>query len=374
MTKKKEFDVLVFIGRFQPFHIAHQAIITKALELSHHVLVLVGSAKIARNQRNPFTWEERAQMIKKSFPDLDSRQLIISPIYDSKYNDNAWIRNVQSAVSGHLWDLPNRERIGLIGHSKDHTSYYLKMFPQWKKHVNVDKEYDLDATDIRNAFLTGGMAEVREKYIYTGGERLLPDSTVQFLQTFEKTDDYKRLHDEHLIVEKYKESWQNAPYAPTFVTVDAVLVQSGHILLVQRGASPGKGLWALPGGFINEYEKIEDAMIRELREETGLKVPSPVIRGSIVKSQVFDDPYRSDRGRTITHAYYIELRADINGLPKVKGGDDARHATWVPISSLEPDLLFEDHFEIVQNLLGQDLMQIRPSLKVYGKDEEIETN
>jgi bifunctional NMN adenylyltransferase/nudix hydrolase len=137
-----------------------------------------------------------------------------------------------------------------------------------------------------------------------------------------------------------------------FVTVDAVVIQSGHILLVKRRARPGKGLAALAGGFIRQYERLQDACIRELREETKLKIPDPVLRGCIKRQHTFDDPHRSSRGRTITHAFLIELPAAEN-LPKVKGGDDAEKAFWLPLADMNPEKMFEDHYFIVRHLLGE---------------------
>jgi len=137
--------------------------------------------------------------------------------------------------------------------------------------------------------------------------------------------------------------------------VDAVVVQSGHILLVRRRAEPGKGLWALPGGHVGD-DRVIDAVIRELREETKLKVPEGVLRGKAQitrNQQVFDDPGRSLRGRTITHAFYLELEP--GPLPKVRGSDDADKAKWVPLSTfsqMEPQL-FEDHFHIANYFLGE---------------------
>ncbi|VFS46366.1 Bifunctional NMN adenylyltransferase/Nudix hydrolase [Budvicia aquatica] len=80
-------------------------------------------------------------------------------------------------------------------------------------------------------------------------------------------------------------------------------------------------------------------------------MPAPVLKGSIKRQAVYDAPYRSARGRTITHAFYIELEPSLE-LPKVKGSDDAKTARWVPLSELDPQVMFEDHYFIIQDMLG----------------------
>jgi bifunctional NMN adenylyltransferase/nudix hydrolase len=135
------------------------------------------------------------------------------------------------------------------------------------------------------------------------------------------------------------------------MTVDAVVEQSGHILVVKRRAEPGKGLWALPGGHLEEFETLNDGVIRELREETKIKVPDPVLRGSIHNTRMFDDPYRSNIGRVITYAAHIKLAGDTK-LPKVKGADDAEKAVWLPIGMIKEDMFFDDHFHIINYFLG----------------------
>ena len=92
-------------------------------------------------------------------------------------------------------------------------------------------------------------------------------------------------------------------------------------------------------------------MIRELREETRIGVPAPVLRGSIRRSRVFDDPHRSARGRTVSHAYLVELSGEPGKLAKVRGGDDAAHAGWHPLGALDPAEMFEDHYHIIQTFL-----------------------
>ena len=87
-------------------------------------------------------------------------------------------------------------------------------------------------------------------------------------------------------------------------------------------------------------------MIRELREETLIKVPAPVLRGNIVDRKVFDAVDRSPRGRIITHTFKIVLPD--GELPKVKGADDAEKAKFRPIAEIRSDECFEDHFEMIQ--------------------------
>jgi len=319
------------------------------------VIVLVGSAYQGRSTRNPFDFTERQVMIRGCLDAEQNQRVHIAPLADVTYNDESWVRNVQTTVLGlttALHKTPHRPvRIGLIGHSKDQSAYYLKLFPQWGS-VEVKNVGGIHATAIREEiFSCTGPDAVRMVLEADGIRHALPQNVKAMLKQFSESDRFQLLRDEQNFVAQYRKAWDGAPYAPTFVTVDAVVVQSGHILLVRRKARPGKGMLALPGGFIRGNEKIIDACVRELREETRLKIPAPVLKGSIQKQQVFDDPHRSTRGRTITHAFYIELEPN-QDLPKVKGGDDAEQAMWIPLAELDPSNLFEDHFFIIREMTG----------------------
>lgn len=352
----KPFEFLVFIGRFQPLHVGHLAVIHQALEQADKVIVLIGSAWQPRSVRNPWTYAEREAMVRACVQGAESHRLLIAPLMDIPYNDEAWVRNVQATVHGlvtaHHGQPHRRARIGLIGHSKDHTSFYLKLFPQWGS-IAVDNVGGLSSTPLREQLfgVNEQEGEVGGPWLTTPAAQSLPQPVREQLRQFIQTSDFQEVREEQAFVTNYRKGWEKAPYAPTFVTVDAVVVQSGHVLLVERKARPGKGQLALPGGFLNPQEKLLDACLRELREETRLKVPGPVLKGSIKGQQVFDDPHRSARGRTITHAFHIELEP-AQELPKVKGGDDARHALWVPLADLDPANMFEDHYFIIQELLG----------------------
>ena len=143
------------------------------------------------------------------------------------------------------------------------------------------------------------------------------------------------------------------PYPPTFVTTDNVVIRSGHVLLIKRRYNPGKGLWALPGGFLDVSEKIEDGAVRELKEETRINITKKELRKSIVESKVFDHPNRSLRGRTITHAYLYDL--GYGQLPEIKANDDASGAHWVPLSEAHrmEEFFFEDHYDILVQLTSK---------------------
>jgi len=334
-----KYDYLIFIGRFQPFHTGHESVIRKALQLSDKVIVLVGSAYQPRTVRNPWDFNEREALMRTVFSEEENRRILAFPLLDQTYNNQLWIKSVQQLVAGVVHNkIASKAKVGLIGHQKDKTSEYLTQFPQWERE-EVENYKDISSTDIRELYF--GEGELSDA---------LNTNVAIALEKFKTTKSFEQVANEYHFVKKYKSAWDTAPYTPMFITVDAVVVQSGHILLIERKAQPGQGLKALPGGFLDAGETLKTAVIRELREETRIKVPAPVLAGSITKTQVFDDPYRSARGRTVTHAYLIELKGD--KLPKVKGGDDAAHAFWVPFSEVKPEMMFEDHFHIIQALVG----------------------
>jgi bifunctional NMN adenylyltransferase/nudix hydrolase len=156
---------------------------------------------------------------------------------------------------------------------------------------------------------------------------------------------FDRLRREYQHLLEYGKQWDGAPFPPTFVTVDAVVIRSGHVLVVRRGGKAGNGLVALPGGFLNQRERIVDGCLRELKEETGIKLPKDELKKNITDEKVFDHPERDLRGRMITHAFCIDLGH--GELPKVKGGDDAAKAWWMPLRDLSEDDFFGDHFHMI---------------------------
>lgn len=336
------YDLLVFIGRFQPFHNEHARIVSEALTKAQRVLVLIGSAGSPRTIKNPFTYEDREAMIHETFRDP---RIVTEPLYDMPYNDIAWATQVRRIVASY-----EANKVGLIGASKDHSSYYLNMFPEWESE-NVEIEYQIHATDIREEFFLNGYDKILEDMVPPAVEEFIMGNSKTGRTGFVESAWMEYIIDAYETIEGYKESWGYAPYPVNLSTVDAVIEKSGHVLLVERQYHPGLGLYALPGGFLNVDERIEDGMIRELREETQIKLSDTILRQNIKQVKVFDDPARSNIGRVITHAHYIPLRDDME-FPKVKGADDAKRAFWMPISSIKENLMYDDHYHIIKHFTG----------------------
>lgn len=132
-------------------------------------------------------------------------------------------------------------------------------------------------------------------------------------------------------------------YPRPAVTADALVfsIADNHlkILLIQRAKEPFEGMWALPGGFVDIDEDIDDAVAREVKEETGLDLIG------FHQLQAFGKPHRDPRHRTITIAYYCFL----TDTPEVIGLDDAMNAQWFALSDL-PELAF-DHRGIIETAI-----------------------
>lgn len=127
---------------------------------------------------------------------------------------------------------------------------------------------------------------------------------------------------------------------------DAVLTHGGEVLLIQRGREPGKGQWALPGGFVEVGERVEEACLRELREETGVEARILGLVG------VYSDPDRDPRGHVVSVTYLCQPTAPSRCEPEA--GDDAARARWFAWEQL-PETCF-DHARILADaraLLGQ---------------------
>lgn len=367
----------VIIGRFQPIHMGHRGtLFAPALEECDEVLVLLGSCNKARSPKNPFTPEERQMFILDSLSEGVANGEIPSNFLnkirfreiDDHTQDIAWIEAVQQTVDEVVRsiDSANNRFVGeiatnietevvLYGSRKngDDSTYYLKLFPTWGYRNCADRMEivgELNATDVRDAWF-------REEDIVP----FVGPSVANRINDLEASEWLKREYNFYQKYNgKYKEAEEVMGHGYNGVTVDAVVFHRGNVLLVKRGRHPGKGLYALPGGYLDTNETTLQGAMRECREETGIKL----FESDVFVERVFSDPSRSLKSRTLTVAYGFHVPHNENGpnnfnrhldLRNPKGGDDASEAMWVPIARVinDPEFrrgMFEDHHMIVSDL------------------------
>ena len=395
------YDLCVFIGRFQPFHRAHQGVVEAGLRQAGRVLVLVGSANEPRTLRNPFTAEERMGMIQGAFS--GDPRVAVAALEDSTYDTAEWVERTYATVEA-AWDTirrndplaPTKPRVALIGHAKDATSFYLDLFPRWGE-IRVAPHTELAATALRAelfgsygltsellqaffpqeqitahaddsvrkvlrqianttspAFLAAYTDRAREHALAFLGtsqaQSQLPSAVISRLVDFLGTSAYETLAFEQAFVFKGKYAWRLAPYEPIFMTADAVLFRGNQVLMVKRGNYPGKGLWALPGGFLEPNETLEAAALRELEEETSLNVTAAQLKAALFGSELIDAPFRSSRGRTVTMAFFFSLDEQTSAETKeggLEGDEETQDIAWRDVETLRRDEVFEDHYNII---------------------------
>jgi bifunctional NMN adenylyltransferase/nudix hydrolase len=324
----KNFKYCCVIMRGQPFHNGHYELFKNALAQAETVLILLGSYKKSPDMQNPWSAEEREQMIRLTLTEEELKSVKFIYVRDNWYLNNLWLTNVQALVA-EATDNCDDSEICNLGAVND--------FPQWKFIYQPNLDNMPHATKIRELYFTHDAAYKQHVH----------PKVAMWLEGFKSTEKFKYLKAGFDYVMDYREDQRGAKWPITFVTVDSVVIKSGHVLVVRRRGARGKGQIALPGGFLNQDETTQDGALRELKEETAIKVSKEDLESSIKSSRVFDHPKRSLRGRVITHAFLIDL--SMGSLPQVRGSDDADKAWWMSLKEFatREEEFFEDHFHII---------------------------
>jgi len=343
---RERFEVAVVIGRFQPFHRGHQALLRRGLSVAAQVVVVLGSARHAPTAKNPFSAGERESMIGATLSQDELARVRFVPLPDF-YDDAAWSQAVRASIAAFA---PARSRCALIGCSMDAPSRYMRRFPEWE-FIAIAPEPGIEAKALRRALFEADDAHAALGTL----EARLPGEVAPLLAAWLDSAEFERLREEHLAIQHARATYGAGP----FVTVDAIVQVAGHVLLVQRGRAPGKGLWATPGGFLEPTETLLQGALRELEEETGLSLELTAAERSLQDVAVFAHPDRSLRGRTITHAHHFDLGD--GALPTVRGADDAAAAHWIPIAELArlEQSFFDDHFHVLAHFLALPGLALR---------------
>lgn len=220
----------VYVGRFQPPHAAHLASIRHALVHADHLLVLLGSANLARSVKNPFSAPERAEMLRGALREVgaDVRRVTFRPLPD-RFDAELWAADVRREAARMFGESAP---VSLVGFEKDASTAYLRWFPGWGR-LPVPEVPGLNATDLRAAYFTGGPLP--------GG---MPEAVRVFLARFAQAPAYPRLCTEWEAVEAARAA---LPPGAHLHEERWLHVEEGKVWLHTRRDPIGFGLWELPG-------------------------------------------------------------------------------------------------------------------------------
>lgn len=307
----------IVIGRFQGFHEGHRHLLQSAWQKCDELVVLLGSSNKAPSIRNPFSVEQRKEFIEANVPQVVWR---FEELEDYLYDDDKWLNQVKTLLE--YYKL--KGEVTIFAHEKEGNDY-LDLFSDIG-YTKISGLEGFDGTSFRKE-----MFENRH-------------SVVAHVQ-----DDWDFYQQE-------KEKFAFYPYPETlnFCCADAVVECMDHVLLIKRKNAPGKGLWALPGGFKNNDETYLECAIRELKEETGIEIGAWELSINVEQSRMFDSPKRGVGIPRNTMAVHIKLEGlGTWGFPETLAQDDASDVQWVALDKIGKGefMLHDDHQDIIFTLI-----------------------
>ena len=246
-----------------------------ASEGADDLLIILGSAYQAPTCQNPFSWEERAQMISASLDSgmaLGTKEhpvgLYFRPVRDNRSDNEEWrtavIKTVESFCASHYGDQAVTIVLNGVSKPGDASTWYLQYFPMWQyRAIDPESIPPLNATEVR-ANLFSGLDTWKEQ---------VPAPVQDYLTRWIHTEEGTRLTKEYHAEQREKQ--RAAAYSDplTYTTSDAVVYHAGKVLVVRRTGELGNGLWALPGGFIGaKSETCYQAAKRVAGSETGIEL------------------------------------------------------------------------------------------------------
>lgn len=291
----------VYVGRFQPPHTAHIGSVLHALEAAPRVLVLPGSANLARSVRNPWSAPERASMFRAALREAGAvvGRVVFRPLPDH-FDAERWAAEVRAQAASVFGPAA---ALALVGFEKDASSAYLGWFPGWSR-LNVPQTPGLNATDLRRALFEGQPLPPA-----------VPAAVRAFLEAFAHTPAFTRLQAE----------WRAVAAARAALPPGVHLAEERwlwraeeRVMLHTRSGPIGQGLWELPGHVLPPGQ--------------------PPRAGA---TAVFDHPARALVAPTAAHIYLAEPPPAFACRP-------------VPLTTALacPRRFFEDHHVILTRLLG----------------------
>lgn len=345
----------ILSDNFQWITEKHANTVVKAAETSDLVVILVTEADAHRSIINPFSFEERSELIKSVFSDLwaEDRLRIVS-VPTRLYSDNDESYAMQAIC--HLLDQLNLDTT--------QPDIEIKVQGQlMEEAAAASGAWELVRASVKAPLEQSSLIE---NYLLSDEPIDASDPMGRFLRTFRQTEAFKELQnecqDKHSILTKFGTG--------PFDTADAICTYNDKVLLITRKNPPFRHCYATPGGLLDPNEDALTAAIRELLEETEMRVPTYLLTGGQtsadaswdvvteeflrerVRNQTptqFDSSTRDPRGDYRANAFWFDL-SDLPTPPKVIGRDDANKAEWIPIDELTTSKMAFDHYAILCRL------------------------
>ena len=316
-----DYEIGCLIMRLQvhELHEAHKALIDLVVRNHKKVILFLGVAVIQNTKRNPLDFATRCAMVREFYPNI-----VILPLNDKRSNE-AWTKQLDEAIN---MPFGGDKKALLYGGRDSFIPYYSG------KHDTTELTTDrfLSGTEIRKSV----SREIRSSSDFRAG----------------------------VIHSSYAQR-------PTFFqTVDIALINDEHKLLLAR--KPGETKWRFPGGFVDVKldEALEDAALRELREECGMDIEcSEMI---YLTSQKVDDwRYRSEESKIMTSLFFSKYKKG-----RIEPNDDVFELLWMDISKLSDEQslneqIMPEHLNLVMRLI---LYISTERLKSIGKTPQLTQN
>lgn len=328
----------VIIGRFQPMHNGHKALIKKSMETCEKTLVLVGSPNKPTSYKNPLTIEERLSIVTDVSSEF-AGDILIKELPDHP-QDGVWMADIISRIVDVTDDCPPHEVI-IYTAEKDKDFYESHfIYPV----VPLASE-DLSATDVRELYYDTNVPLVLLK-------DMIPQETMILLAAIEDTDRYTDLRKEYY---SCKAGLATATLAHAFnnpiePVCHAAVIHKNKLLLVKRKSLRGNGQWAIPGGFLEKGESTKDGALRELFEETGVSLEG---RNAAQIACTVEENLDDLSVRTLG-INYLFVVAEEESIDVFLDDNECSDYKWVPMGDIleEKEILFYNHNVVFQRLVA----------------------
>ena len=326
-----------FIGRFQPFHIGHLQNIKQALEISDTLIIMIGSSYRYLSINNPFSFEQRKQMIQDDLKSMlfCKNRIIIEPLQDWLYNEYLWKNEVQAII----YKYANlSDNVAMIGHQKDSSSYYLKYFPCFD-YVDVDNYRSYSATSFRKKFFLNSIID--KNYIISKSSQ---HGTHKLIKDFMKTRHFDYLSSQYI---KFYCSNECSTFSRNDILLNIMLISGKYIALRKNYDYPGL-VFDLPGIIIKHIP------FNQVNKKVKLLLSTNILNEiNIEKDVIFERFSHAEycyKNYCCNYLGLIIVDCDFFKKHNINNTFNFKHIRWIKLDKLLKKMsacLLDDHYQII---------------------------